>query len=84
MSDRKEGAIQTAFREGQQAWRDGKSMNENPFPPEAVDYHDAWLQGWQAEANFNGGEGAHVVCEGGKLHTASKRATSTRRDADRG
>jgi hypothetical protein len=49
MSEKSNKAIQDAFQKGQDAWRDSKSIDDNPYPPKAVDYHDAWIQGWQAE-----------------------------------
>ncbi len=49
MSEKQDVALQKAFEKGQQAWREGKSINDNPYPFEAP-YHDMWNQGWEAEA----------------------------------
>ena len=38
-----------AFREGQQAYREGRSSENNPFPDEAVDYRAAWRDGFECE-----------------------------------
>ena len=48
MSERKEAAIQAAFERGQSDWRDGKNIQQNPYPAEA-DYHHYWQQGWESE-----------------------------------
>ena len=36
-----EAAIQRAFQEGQHAFREGKSIDDNRYPPSAVEYHQA-------------------------------------------
>jgi hypothetical protein len=45
----KDSAIQRAFEQGQQAYREGKSALANPFPPAAEDYCSAWQQGFECE-----------------------------------
>jgi ribosome modulation factor len=50
-SDAQRKAYDRAFNEGQQAWRDGKSKSDNPYPPEAP-YNDGWAQGWQEECDL--------------------------------
>ncbi|MEO9167012.1 MAG: hypothetical protein ABI230_01275 [Aestuariivirga sp.] len=49
MIGKSDSAIQTAFENGQYAWRGGKSLDkDNPYPPHAI-YFDHWRQGWEAE-----------------------------------
>ena len=48
MSEKQDKAHQEAFEKGQNAWREGKGINDNPYPPQAP-YHDTWTQGWEAE-----------------------------------
>ncbi len=49
LSQAQRRALQDAFEKGQQAWREGKGDEANPYPLEAEDYRDHWVQGWQAE-----------------------------------
>jgi hypothetical protein len=50
MSDKKETANQRAFEQGQNDFRDGKSVN--PYPIVAP-YHDFWEQGFEAERDIH-------------------------------
>lgn len=51
MTKAHQDAYQKAVDKGQQAWRDGKSERDNPYPPEAP-YHDGWQQGWEIERDL--------------------------------
>lgn len=39
-----------AFERGVEAFRDGKTRQDNPYPPEA-DYFGLWDEGYQKEQN---------------------------------
>ncbi|MES0880528.1 ribosome modulation factor [Roseibium sp. SCP14] len=41
-----------AFERGMEAYREGKSQTENPYPREA-DYFDFWEQGYLTERDAN-------------------------------
>ncbi|HML29734.1 MAG TPA: hypothetical protein PKE16_13015 [Hyphomicrobium sp.] len=49
MTKNEDAARQRAFESGQQAWRDGKSIDANPYPEAAERDHQAWRQGWEQE-----------------------------------
>lgn len=49
LSDVQEAAIQRAFRDGQEAYREGKAASENRYPPTAESYFAAWQQGYECE-----------------------------------
>lgn len=34
-----------AFERGMEAFREGKTLKDNPYPPQA-DYHDFWKRGY--------------------------------------
>lgn len=50
-SDAQRKSIQLSVEKGQQAWREGKSSNQNPYPAISPN-HDAWEQGWNIERNL--------------------------------
>lgn len=53
MSQKQEAANQKAFERGQSDWREGKSLEDNPYPHDAVAYRDFWQQGWQSEHDIH-------------------------------
>ena len=56
VDEKQDEAIQKAFQKGQDAWRDNKRIDENPYPSKAVDYYEAWIQGCKRKMKFNGSE----------------------------
>lgn len=47
MSKKMDDEVQKAFAEGQEAWRHGKGLKQNPHHKRVA--ADSWNQGWEAE-----------------------------------
>lgn len=43
-----------AFERGVEAFREGKSLDDNPYPPKA-DYHGLWAEGYRKEQDAQQG-----------------------------